>query len=229
MATGRNPALLRNQLADPVLEVFDVVKTSAVSVGTSAVALPTTNLSGRKGIFIQNIHASNILYVGGSVPDIIEAPHQFSKSTKLTGDIVAPSRNLQWNKSAGGTNEWYVTLSGGGDPGLTEPVVMYAVTSAGGAETLLTNGTVASLSNTNWDWGNGDTLGFNTIYMRFNTGSPAVCRSYFVLYGYPAVPSATTGFALGPNDSWYATLSGSCRIFGVASGASTTTVVMELG
>jgi len=228
MATGRNPALLRNQLAEPVLEVFDVVKTSAVSVGTSAVALPTTNLSGRKGLFIQNIHASNILYIGSSVPDIIEAPFTFCKSTKLTGDVVSPSRNLQWNKSAGGTNEWYVTLKGGGDPSLTEPVVMYAITTAGGAETLLTNGTVASLSNTNWDWGNGDTLGFNTIYFRF-TAIPSSIREFFVLYGYPTVPSATTGFALGPNDSWYATLSGSCRMFGMASAASTTTVIMELG
>jgi len=228
MATARIPAKLRNALSEPVLENFDVLKTSAVSVGTSAVALPTTNLSGRKAIFIQNIHATQILYIGSSVPDIIDAPMQFLKSTRLTGDIIEPKFNLKWAASGSGTAEYYVTSSSGADPSLTEPVVMYSVLSSGGAETLLTNGTMGSLADHNWDWGNNDTLGYNTIYFRDGSGNPMGNRAWFVLYGYPTVPTSSAGITLGPNDSWFATLSGSCRVFGVASGASTTTVVAEL-
>jgi len=226
--TGRTPALMQGELAIPVLERFDVVKTSAVSVGTSAVALPTNNLANRKYILVQNLHASNILYVGGSVPDVIEGSFQYTKKTRLTGDYIFPSRDLEWHVSASGTAEYYVTAKGGGDPSLTEPVVMYAVLSSGGSESLLTNGTMGSLSDHNWDWGDNDSLLFNTIYFRDGTGNPMANRAWFVLYGYPTVPSSSTAIKLGPLDSLGLSLSGSCRLFGVASGSSTTTAVMEL-
>ena len=54
---ARLPAVLSKKDASPVLESFDVIQQSVVSVGTSATALPATNLSYRKGIWIQNIHA----------------------------------------------------------------------------------------------------------------------------------------------------------------------------
>jgi hypothetical protein len=46
-------------------ELDEQVKTAAVSVGTSAVALPTTALANRQGFMLQNLGPSD-LYIGAS-------------------------------------------------------------------------------------------------------------------------------------------------------------------
>lgn len=52
-----NPIHVRDELTANI-------KSTAVSVSTSAVKLPTTVMEGRRSILIYNNHASNILYVG---------------------------------------------------------------------------------------------------------------------------------------------------------------------
>jgi len=42
------------------------IENSVVSVGTSATAVPTTALAGRRVIIIQNLTASKVVYVGAS-------------------------------------------------------------------------------------------------------------------------------------------------------------------
>jgi hypothetical protein len=69
----------------------------------------------------------------------------------------------QWNLSAGGTNEYYLSSSAGAtvSPGIDEPErVIFAW------ETLVDKGTVGSLIVRQWGWGNNDSLGFNTAYYR---------------------------------------------------------------
>lgn len=71
----------------------------------------------------------------------------------------------QWTLSGTGTNEYYVETAGGGDPGLSEPGGTVIVD---GAE--LDEETMGSLTAQSWDYGDQDTLGFNTIYAKLTGG-----------------------------------------------------------
>lgn len=73
--------------------------------------------------------------------------------------------DYQWTASAGGTNEYYLEASGGGDPGVAEPGSVYENNAA------MTAGTAGSLAAGEWDWGNNDSLGFNTVYVRLSDGA----------------------------------------------------------
>ena len=228
MATIR--AITSAREASPVYEELRGALHSVVSVGTTAVALPDTNLSHRKEVVIQNIHASNTLYIGSSLPEVIT--YNDFKQIKMAGydGMGNTFYKLKWEPSAAGTNEWYaVDSSTLGDPSMTEPLRIYGTTASGGAEAALTNGTVSSLNNLEWDWGDGDTLGYDTVYVRHNSGNPATLQ-YLTLVSYTKLPDTSTnyGIKLGPNDSFHSTCGGSCRLFGIGSGAGTTTVVLEL-
>lgn len=230
---ARRVAIAGRKEVIPTYPKYDGYKTTTVSVGTTAVALPTTNLSYRKGLFIQNIHASQILYIGGStIPDIIEAPHLYLKQTGTTTihDNVwtQGDRKLDWKLSGSGTAEYYATLlSSGGDPGLTQPQLMYGVTSAGGAESLLTNGSIGTLNDHEWVWGNNDTLGYNTIYFRDDSGNPNDNRSFLVLLSYTSMPSTTTAVKITAGNGYSMDLGGNARAWGIANLTGTTTVVKE--
>lgn len=79
-----------------------------------------------------------------------------------------------WTPSGGGTNEYYLTLDGG-DPGLNEvragtvngvPFVQTA------AVTENSMGTLGALVDGQCGWGDADTLGYNTLYIRSDAGAP---------------------------------------------------------
>lgn len=98
-------------------------------------------------------------------------------SDEFTGVIVGnrrcginlTGRTYEWTESGSGTDEWYCQLAdAGGDPGLNEP---YEVRETGVG--TLTPGTVGSLAAAEWDYGDNDTLGYNTIYVRLGaSGDP---------------------------------------------------------
>lgn len=72
----------------------------------------------------------------------------------------------RWTASGSGTNEFYLELTAGGDPGLDgDPGHVIA------ENVVLAAGTVGSLSAGQWDFGDNDTLGFNTIYVRLADGA----------------------------------------------------------
>jgi hypothetical protein len=81
---------------------------------------------------------------------------------------VTDGGTYKWTAGGGGTNEYYVELLGGGDPSLTEPKILWM------DGTRLTVGTVDSLADHEWDWGDSDALGYSTIYIRDDTGDPDV-------------------------------------------------------
>lgn len=70
------------------------------------------------------------------------------------------SSTYKWTKSGSGTNEYYCEIAAGGDPSLTEPDSL----KLDGTEA--TNGTVGSLNASEWDWGDNDSLGYDTVYVR---------------------------------------------------------------
>ncbi len=60
-------SLYENKKATPVLEVFQNLAHQTISVGTTAVKLPATELIDRKSIIIQNKMAAKNVYLGTSV------------------------------------------------------------------------------------------------------------------------------------------------------------------
>jgi hypothetical protein len=69
-------------------------------------------------------------------------------------------------------NEYHLELAAGGDPSLSEPLGLW-YESASDYFTALTNGsTLGALGDHEWKWGDNDTLGYNTIYLRDDTGDP---------------------------------------------------------
>lgn len=94
---------------------------------------------------------------------------QVSSSANNGGGFVWTSlvnSTYKWTVSASGTNEYYVELAAGGDPSLTEAKSVFL----DGNHNLAANGTVGSLAVSEWDWGDNDTLGYSTIYVRLADG-----------------------------------------------------------
>lgn len=65
-----------------------------------------------------------------------------------------------WFESSSGNQEFYCALSDGSDPSITEPDRLYE------RSIRMTQGTLGSLARGEWGWGDNDSLGFNTIYVR---------------------------------------------------------------
>lgn len=79
--------------------------------------------------------------------------------------ISVRNSSYAWTASGSGTNEYYLRTSGGADPGFgaTPSTVQINGTNA-------TEGTVGSLTAGQWDYGDNDTLGYSTIYVRLSGG-----------------------------------------------------------
>lgn len=225
----RTGATLRTNVADPVLEVYSGGTGTLNTVTTTAAALPTTNLTGRKAIIIQNLDDTALLRIRVDRPDVIMSPHRYAnKETNLkwANDY---SNDIRWFKSGSGTNEYYAAKYDKTTLSITEPLRMYGITSAGGSESLLTNGTAGALNNLEWDFGNTDTLGFNTVYIRYNAGDPNEARDFMVLLSYTVMPDASSayGVTIYPHNTFGLSLEGSARVHAYA-GSSINVFTQEL-
>ena len=81
-----------------------------------------------------------------------------------SNDSTFSIRNSRWNwtLSGSGTNEYYLRTSGSANPDLPEP------TAVNENAVAMTPGTVGSLAAGEWDYGDNDTLGYSTIYVRLS-------------------------------------------------------------
>lgn len=79
-------------------------------------------------------------------------------------DFLDDGNGFKWTLSGSGTAEYYVELSAGGDPSLTEANSVFL----DGFMNLAVNGTLGSLAASEWDWGDNDSLGFSTVYVRLS-------------------------------------------------------------
>lgn len=78
------------------------------------------------------------------------------------------SSAFAWTASGSGTNEYYVRTAAGGDPGfVASPPTSNGVFINGSAAT---KGTLGSLAAGNWGYGDNDTLGYSTVYVRLSGG-----------------------------------------------------------
>lgn len=84
----------------------------------------------------------------------------------INGSELLTSASYKWTASGSGTNEYYLEASGGGDPGLSEVKLLVL------DEVWLNKDTLGSLADHTWNWGDNDTLGYSTVYIRDDTGDP---------------------------------------------------------
>lgn len=92
--------------------------------------------------------------------------HFFTEAGQL--QVTDPTPNIdfvelstyKWFESSNGFDEYYATLPNGSDPSIDEPDHFYE------QSILLDEGIVGSLERGEWNYGDNDSLGFNTIYVR---------------------------------------------------------------
>jgi len=122
---------------------------------TNTVTQPTNCVSIRS-VWIDNDE------IDEKTPDYIHVKRKYL-TTWITATDTA---TYSWTASGSGTNEYYLRTLAGADPDISKP---NQVTMDGVA---LTEGTAGSLSDHEWDYGDNDTLGYSTIYVRDDTGDP---------------------------------------------------------
>ena len=89
-----------------------------------------------------------------------------------TRPVISGAKNLnasafRWTASAGGTHEYRLELSGGGNPALAEVKNVFL-----NSTNLPRGGALGTLANQRWNWGDGDSLGYTTVYFRCDSGNP---------------------------------------------------------
>lgn len=72
----------------------------------------------------------------------------------------------KWTASTSGTNECYCEAAAGGNPSLTQPTSV----TTDGKYNLAASGTLGSLTADQWAWGDNDSLGYSTLYVRLANG-----------------------------------------------------------
>ena len=108
-------------------------------------------------------------------------------------DLTPASSSWQWNASVT-SNEYYITKTGGSSPAfggavdnLTDPPMV----EENGSD--MTQGTVGSLSVSQFDWGDNDSIGFSTLYVRLaDNADPDTKAAGFVKAGGNNTGSGTT-------------------------------------
>lgn len=88
-------------------------------------------------------------------------------------DLSIRSATYKWTQSST-TTEYYLELAAGGDPGINQPTSVLTNTS-----TLMTEGTVGSLAAGQWDWGDNDSLGYNTVYVYTGKDPDSEAAGYY--------------------------------------------------
>jgi Right handed beta helix region len=86
----------------------------------------------------------------------------------ISGGKDSEEDGCGWAVSSSGTNEYYLHKTGG-NPGYIAPNrVFWKAT-----KVALPSGAAGSLNDNEWAWGDNDSLGYNTVYVRSNSGVPA--------------------------------------------------------
>lgn len=108
-----------------------------------------------------------MLYYCNGVEDLgMVAVGKLSDDLSTTPDdevLNIRSSSYQWTQSVLNSNYYYLNISGGGDPGFSEPT---RIKENGVAMTQVSSPSVLAAGE--WAFGNGDSLGYNTVYVRLS-------------------------------------------------------------
>ena len=149
--------------SDPVYDrIQDYWSTSAAIAGYYA-------RDGQYWLYMPSYHRILVCSTKGAVPDPMVSDMALRYpwvEYELYKDRLRSS-TYRWVASANGTSEYYCQTAAGGDPSIdTQPDFITM------DNTLLVEGTVGSLANHEWDYGDNDTLGYNTVYLCDTSGDP---------------------------------------------------------
>jgi hypothetical protein len=100
-------------------------------------------------------------------------------------DGLDVSPKYRWILSGGGTTEYYLQTATGGNPNISEPDRFN-----NGGSIYETKGTVGALANSEWGYGDNDTLGYSTVYYRFFGLDPDILGTGTLRVDYGTVQSA---------------------------------------
>lgn len=129
----------------------------------------TSSLTDDKDTFFSTWSITDKVYIANKTDELQEYDGTTFQPVKYVGDIDIVSGTYQWTVSGSGTNEYYCELNGSGDPSLSEPRV---VVEGGQAGSDMTLGTLGSLNAGEYGYGDNDSLGYSTIYVRVTSGGP---------------------------------------------------------
>ena len=142
---------------------------------TSAIASGSWRISGQ---------------LAGTITPSKESPEgatlTLTGSTSLTEtNVSAINPGVKWLASAHGTNEYYCVTLTGGDPKIVAPSAVYEDSAT------MTGGTCGTLAAGTYGYGDNDTLGFNTLYVRLTDSTdPDTKTSGYVSMDYTGLTTA---------------------------------------
>lgn len=123
----------------------------------------------------------------------------FSPDAKLSVDKFSiRETTFQWTAAASGTANYYLEVSGGGDPSITLPTRIYENGSEMTRVLLTFNDPQPDLAAGEYYIGDRDTLGFNTVYVRLSDSTDPDTKAVgYVEAGY--VVTINGGLEAGPS------------------------------
>jgi len=116
-------------------------------------------------------------------------------ATKVMQDVTnlnIPAGTFKWTASVTAPNEWRIELTAGGNPVLATPITVFYEGSP------LVNGTVGALTAGKWAYGDNDSLGYSTIYVRLpsdinpNSSPYSLVCTYKIVVAMDAVDGDST-------------------------------------
>ena len=120
----------------------------------------TNEMSGANGDLV--LPGNKIYQIKQSLTIPATAQLMPQKGAIIDTDISIRDAIYKWTLSGSGTSEYYLEASGGGNPNINEP------DDVAENDSRMTEATVGSLAVGAWDWGDNDTLGYNTVYVRLS-------------------------------------------------------------
>ena len=145
-------------------------KVSIISnAGAETVLGAGTEFTNDLDTFFQTWSITDKVYIANGTDELYEYDGTTLQAVHLVGDLDIQSGTYRWTVSASGTNEYYLELNAGGNPSISQPTT---VVEGGQAGTEMTQGILGSLAAGAWAYGDNDTLGFSTIYVRVTSGGP---------------------------------------------------------
>ena len=148
-------------------QIFDRIRDYFVSTTAMAAYNPK---DGQYMLYMPTHPRIVVVHVKNPVPDqtgsIPRVRYPISEY-EITLDILTDSDTYKWTASGSGTNEYYLTTAAGGDPSFDCQPDFIKLDGI-----KLAEGTVGSLNDHEWDYGDNDGLGYSTVYVRDDSGDP---------------------------------------------------------
>jgi hypothetical protein len=178
------------QLPPHVGELWRVAKLISGGTTPQYEVWPGNHWSGHQGGFVLEGNTLRLLQDWQSTDtlELLYVPTGESYYHLGTGTPGGSIRNTDytWPASGSGVAEHYCQTSGSADPSLGEPDSLYI------DGTAATKGTLGSLAAGEWGYGDNDSLGYSTVYVRLSDGSdPHVAALHHIQVGTGTIGDMT--------------------------------------